>query len=362
MGNPDDRNCSSDSVMENSFVSPVTGSNFFYSDLSMELQPMMNNYDTPLSSLLINRYEMLHLEYTKRKVMTYKTTSIDNDKGWFFPDVENESIITTDTVVPDFTFKDKWTQNVLYTSFIYLGNKQDNYIRSYSKIQEVLAAIGGFAKFFHTVIFFVYLYIGNIYKIFTLSEQIQFNEDKFDLKKGEIRDNKNSIYINSPSIMFKSNFNIKRESSKNVKASTSFRNTGVSAFDYFWFKLCGRKGANRRDNLMIEKMQCYERYFNNKMDVVKYIKIHNNLKIMKKLLLNEENRKMLKFVKPLLKSENEKKNVEASSYNIVKNYFNSMSVSGFNPNPNNNDPVGKQIISMMEKRLQNAYLGKIDNN
>jgi hypothetical protein len=98
----------------------------------------MNSYNNHLGSVLVNRYEMLYLQYTKRKIQTYKKTSIDNDIGLFFPDVLNDVIITQDSSVPDFIFKDKWTQGVLYTSFIYLGDKNDNYIRSYSKIQEVL--------------------------------------------------------------------------------------------------------------------------------------------------------------------------------------------------------------------------------
>ncbi len=291
------RTCATQSYMENNFISPVSGSNFFFSDLSAELQPMMNNYEKPLGSLLINRYEMLHMEYTKRKIITYKTTSIDNDKGWFFPDVQKEQLITTDTNTPDFTFKNKWGQNVLYNCMIYLGNKQDNYIRSYTKIQEVLAAIGGFAKVFHSLILFVYLFIGKIYKNIALSERFKFNEELFDLNKYEIK-NASQVIINKSSRPFEMN-------RKDVPDSQTIQKktiNNISAFDYFCYKFCKKRIALKTHRLSFEKMECYEKYFNSRMDVVKYIKMLHDFKILKKVLLTDDNKKMLKEVRPQLKS------------------------------------------------------------
>ena len=65
--------------MEKIFANPISGSDLFFCDLSAEITPSLNNYDKPLGSMLNNKYEMLHLEYTKRKIVNYKNTSIENE-------------------------------------------------------------------------------------------------------------------------------------------------------------------------------------------------------------------------------------------------------------------------------------------
>jgi hypothetical protein len=140
--------CLPQKEIEKSFVNEYTGISLFYSDLSIFIRPAMNNFTHPIGSTLVNNYEMLNLQFTRRIVQTFKTTKINNDIGWFFSDVKRESIVTTESMRPDLTLKDKWNENVLYNTFIYLGNTYDTINRSYTKIQEVIALIGGFAIFF----------------------------------------------------------------------------------------------------------------------------------------------------------------------------------------------------------------------
>ena len=64
--------CSSQQTISNAFINEITSGNLFYSDLSMYVQPALNNYTEPLGSVLINNYQMLNMQITKRKVQTYK--------------------------------------------------------------------------------------------------------------------------------------------------------------------------------------------------------------------------------------------------------------------------------------------------
>ena len=62
--------CATQDKFEKSFYSSngLVTSNFFFSDLTLYAQPQLNNLEKPLSSYLVNNYQMLNLEFTKRKI------------------------------------------------------------------------------------------------------------------------------------------------------------------------------------------------------------------------------------------------------------------------------------------------------
>lgn len=168
----------------------------FYSDLSLEVYPRMQEIDSPLISKFVNRYEMLNLGLYKRKVQTYKITNMINDVGWFLPEIKNEDpIVSSDFVQSDFSFKSLWTNDILYTQFIYLGRKVDTYNRSYVKIQEVFASIGGFSKICFFLINCLYRYLANTYRSLYLLSNISFDYQKGNHNEGSIiRFNKASSF------------------------------------------------------------------------------------------------------------------------------------------------------------------------
>ena len=70
----------------------------FYSDLTLEVNPSMDNFETPLKSNLATRYDVLNLGLSKRKITTFKLTSIVNDIGWLLSDIQEESFYSIDTI------------------------------------------------------------------------------------------------------------------------------------------------------------------------------------------------------------------------------------------------------------------------
>ena len=99
----------------------LTVGNLFFSHLSLQILPAMDDFENPLKTTLVNRYELLNLGLTKRKIQTYQYTSISNDIGWFFTNIIEETFLSTDTIMDDFTFKDQWTQDIFFTQFVYIG-------------------------------------------------------------------------------------------------------------------------------------------------------------------------------------------------------------------------------------------------
>ncbi len=171
--------CSTQDVISNSFINPRSSGNLYYSQMTMSVQPSMNDFSLPLKPHLVNYYQMLNLELSKRKVQTFKLTSVYNDVGWFFQDIKINSVYSLDFAENDFTLKKKWEEPLVFSTYNYLGNKRDTYYRTYTKIQEVIAAVGGFAKFFYTCILITFFYVQKVYRDLIIINKIKFNTDSF---------------------------------------------------------------------------------------------------------------------------------------------------------------------------------------
>jgi len=165
-----------------------TGGNYFYSFLYLESLPVMDNFEYPIQSYLIDKYEMLDLNILKRSVQIFKRITNDSDVGWVFSHRKESTYYSNDIIKQDFSLKDEIKEDLLYTHFIYLGRKEDIFSRSYSKLQEVLANVGGFAKILLIILNFFYYYIENVSKNLLLLEKFEFckenevNEEKFQHK------------------------------------------------------------------------------------------------------------------------------------------------------------------------------------
>jgi hypothetical protein len=173
--------CDSREEIKN-LISPENSTNaVFYSDLSLEVDPSMDNFETPLKTSFVNRYELLNLGLSKRKVQTFKATTIVNDQGWLLSDIYEETVLSSDSIFPDFTLKDIWGQDLLYTQLIYYGRKQETYFRNYTKIQEVFAHIGGFSKLFYIVISSLYTITLDAYRNLYLISNIPVEVEKLQI-------------------------------------------------------------------------------------------------------------------------------------------------------------------------------------
>ena len=378
--------CLNDKDLKENFQNPISGSNYFYSFLYMEALPQMDDYEKPINLHLINRYELLSLKASKRVVQIYKQVTVNNDRGWFFSEIEEKNFYSSDSISPDFTLKDEFTEDLVYSHIIYFGNKIDIYSRSYTKIQEVIANIGGFTKIFYTILSFIYGYFGNYIKTAFLLNKIDFQDllgkKNFSTKKNYEDINKklninninlpidnsnlsaNNLYNftkqnnqNLPNLIrirksqshFENNLNVNKIKSteenilrKNKRSFTQvvemkFKKFGFSnksgIFEIFVFKLCNFKKSKRFDFYDFQKFLIH---FDNNMSIMNYYKICNNLENMKKILF-EENHILFNKIKPNLNrsfssSENnnlfqntKKKNIYKSD-RILNNLFNKVKI------------------------------------
>jgi hypothetical protein len=301
--------CKTEEQIIHTLKHPRSSGNLFFSDLSLNLVPFMNNYENPFKTNLVNNYYLLSLELAKRKIFTLKNTYINNDVGWFFEDVKRNSVITTDTVFPDMTLKDKWDQNLLYSSYLYLGNKIDTYYRSYTKIQEVIASVGGFAKFFYTCIFLLYTSLNSFFKNWELIQIFPFNEDEYMHQRGGV-----AIKPNLENSLQE----LKRENSKLSESKETKRNTYYKFWSLFCYRYCNSKNTK---NYHLEKFRLYRNYFEKYLNITSYYKLNNNFKTLLKITLSKPQIRIIKLVKPKLKEKKENFENQDISLNLIRDYF-----------------------------------------
>jgi hypothetical protein len=422
----------------------------FYSDLSLEVYPRMQEYNSPLKTDFVNRYEILNLGLYKRKVQTYKTTNMVNDVGWFFPETKNEeSIISSDFVLSDFTFKSSWTIDVLYTQIIYLGRKVDTYNRSYIKIQEVFASIGGFSRIFYFLINCLYRYIAETKRSLYLVSNISFENEQNDSKNNNLND-VNSLSLNNRSsfikldipydehsenkvfkkpeneIVKKKKLPLKTDSfynsksslkmvqldfdnfntnsiNKNIKLEENFNsiliknsiqryrnsnndidnnlnvpnntiiknnlnqklprrstsgrsinkfvnnqvdasNHSVNFIDLIKNKVCCIKSKRQENFYKIDNFSECKQYLKKNLDILTYLKILNEFKNLKKLLLDKSERQALKSKKPIIKN---KLNISSKNFSLKKgstsNLDSKLGVHSLQENINMNLPGDLEI-------------------
>jgi hypothetical protein len=351
----ENKNCSSNEEIKNFFSTPDDPKKLFYSDLSLDVYPSMDNFEHPLKTNLVNRYEILSLSLSKRKVQTYKSTMIFNDIGWFFNDVLEETEISSDTIFPDFTLKDPLSQSVVYSQLLYLGRKKETYFRSYTKIQEVFAAIGGFAKFFYISINLFYIFTMNIYRnLFLLSSlHLEYEGEKQMEQSGNFKINlnnmdelqKNTILNNSmqnkldvsqlgnlihesmtPNFnkdCVKNNFfnyviNNKNEKTSNSISSNKYEQTNftfkkhvnkysyennpkISFFQYVKFKICSTKHKNKLEQNYLENFDIYRKFFEKSLDVLTFFEFQHQFKLLIKRVLDRSQRQDLKLIRNPIK-------------------------------------------------------------
>lgn len=368
--NGTDQICSSKEEINNFFSPEVQGNRIFYSDLSMEIYPSMDDYEAPLKTHLVNNYELLNMGLIKRNIKTFKSTKMVNDIGWFLPDYLNqELILSTDTTFRDFTFKNPENSFQLFDQFLYLGRKVDTYNRSYYKIQEAIAAVGGFSRILFIILNFIFFYAAQTYRSLFLISNLFNGKEEINICKNKYRpvfnnSNRNNTFNNSEVNRlnfarkdFRKNFlvnlnnfesinkNILRSESKidvsnisNVKSESKtkiYKNKMVATIvkkntdkqaniiyykDYFIYKyFCCIKNNNADLKTHLNMIKDYQSYFSRCLDVFTYFNTLNEFKNLKRMLLSKQERENLEMRKHKIKDKLNITKIESKINRIVKN-------------------------------------------
>jgi hypothetical protein len=355
--------CASKEKIASAFNNEYGSGNLFFNDNQLTVQPALNNYERPLKGALVNNFQTLSMFITKKKYTFFKLTSIDDDRGWFFEDIQKESIMNSDTINFDYILKDQWDQSVIYSSILFLGNRVETYKRSYTKIQEVFAAIGGFAKFFYFLISIGFNMILKGYKNLILINNIPFNEDALERENHKkpqlikhIMDRKsNEIKLKEPKGMdLKNNHPDPKMIMKLPRKETTFQSEKyISYCNYIYYSFCKKKHDGNNIYSKLKRYKLYDSYFVSKLEILSYFKLHHQVNILKKILLNKDHRRLMKLIKPKLINEGEReyRQTKLDYESILSNSISYLERQNFQPL----DDKTKLLINMMEKDLRHVF-------
>ena len=156
--------CASFNTIQNQINNKETHEQLFFSYLYMRGIAKVSNVSYPIGTTLSNIYDALDVQVTKRKYQTYKKISLESDNGWIFPQKDTSMIYCLDTEISDFVLKDPQNNNLLHRMTFYFGKNKDSYSRSFTKIQEVFAQIGGFSSVMQILLSIIYKHMGIVLK------------------------------------------------------------------------------------------------------------------------------------------------------------------------------------------------------
>ena len=312
-------------IIKKTFQNELTSNNLFFSYLYLQDLPTMSNYENPIRTKLINKYALLNLQLAKSTFQTFKKVNVQNDNGWIFSSSDTSTVYAEDNKFSDFSTKDPVSQSIVYTYVMYFGKGYDTYVRTYTKMQEVFAQIGGFCNFFYVVLLFLYDSMSSRYKSMIINEKILFLETKG--KKTNITnfsnlksDNKSTFIINNffkDSMIESKNPNSTNKIVKEIEIKKKPKTIKKSKFNkkitfLFYLKYITCQGRMTMDELNI--MNTYtdrKKYIDNIFNIYTFIKFFTEFQYLKKILLNENQEIALKCLKPKYEKEEEDDSLKA---------------------------------------------------
>lgn len=389
--------------------------------------------DEPLRLVFKNYYYQFNLNSQKTDRWKFKKVILDDDQGWILQSNKNTSLISFDRIESDYSLAldseltKEGSKSAFYKTVFYLEKDFDLFNRSFMKIQDLAAVVGGFLKILVVIFGFVSNFFNRKFK------KIHLFYEMFDcdfLSQSLDTNNYNKKFSNSYIKNFPSKISNINTMKKNTHTNNDFHSqvqelnipsrisiAGISEKKINLFKnsnlpivsqmqmnehvnIKGIKpftdlningdsssldrDRNREKNLsnfgllfLIKKSICTgtlsprerqfdeillssEKYYNNRLDIVTYIRTLESFDKIKYLLLNDYQKNSLDFTqkpntKDLESLEFENNSEYMQSQNklkireIVEYYNNIFKTESFSS-------IDKKLLSMLREDIQRQII------
>jgi hypothetical protein len=130
----------------------------FISNYYQEYFVDSDNYQNPMDIVFTNQYYMLDPLILKKSIYFFRKGTVTTDYGWILKDEESYSKFTFDDLVTDSISMSQLPesqQNIIGEVHLKFSKKQEKFVRTYTKIQNLAANVGGIIKIFYTVNIFI---------------------------------------------------------------------------------------------------------------------------------------------------------------------------------------------------------------
>ncbi len=298
-----------------------------------------NDIDNPMNIRYTNYITYLSPKLTRLDRFFFKTYYLEDDQGWIFKNQISYSRLAFDSMVTDYYSKDMYTEfdnYAFYSYVIYYNSDYVRYFRSYMKVQELAALVGGFMK----IIFFIiqlllfpyneYLLKSSLVNQFTL-KKIEKNDQLIITNNYVLNENQKNPILRNPSISNTNKPNFSNLNLKNNEKSEINDKHDIGFYQYYKNKiLCGNKPEHCKDFYFIEDT------IDQALDITSYLKFYNNKDILSLLLFDDEQQKVIKVLSSNYLFQKESTEENEMQKDEIFNYFTAKKV---------------QSISEIDKRL-----------
>lgn len=371
--------------------------------------------DQPLKLVFKNYYYKFNLNSQKTDRWKFKKVILDDDQGWILQSNKNTSVISYDRIEDDFSLvldselTKEGNKSTFYRTVFYLEKDFDLFNRSFMKIQDLAAVVGGFLKIILVILGFlssifnkslrkIHLFYEMFECDFLLNETTDQPEKSYDdirLYKFTSNNIKNSLN-DTPEINFQSRVNIGPKLKRSNNMSQNFQQSQIE--DIKITKLGNKKNSlteqvkksssitdrnysnhnkiqSKFGLLFLIKKTFYPRilseherqfndilvhthkYYNNRLDIVTYIKTLETFDIVKSLLLNYHQNNSLHFTKkPKISSQEDldalvvNLNGNKSKIREVVDYYNNLIRT------NSLSNLDKTFLNFLNEDIQNQLI------
>ena len=189
----------------------------YFSIYSLDYTVDLKDFENPLKLKKFNKYQVLDKFLIKDDEFFIGSVNVTTDKGWLMEAFESEyeyKYTKIDTVYNTFS-KEK---NYYYKCWMYAGSNLKTYERSYLKVQDVVALLGGVLKFFNVFGFIIISPLNKkMVNVEIMSELFDFNSMEINSENNKTEDEtKNKNLKNRYHEELKSNYNFYKNSSSHI--------------------------------------------------------------------------------------------------------------------------------------------------
>lgn len=336
-----------------------------------------NNLENAFNIKYNNYYSQISYNSEKIDRIYFKSFFFEDDNGWIFKNIQNNELIgfyerDFEVKMKDKSEIDNNKINSYYSLNIYYSSNYEKFHRSYMKIQELAALVGGFMKmvlFCIEVLLFSYTKF-EMYK-YLISKTIDYSDNNnksnpktishlnpiVNLNNQVINedDNKskseNSIVGNCKSISKFQNKIIgkcQKESGKthNFMKEIVYNHNMISIYNSIKEDEDNKIKVSYISYIFgfIYKNSSYKifnnlkTYFNEQLDIVKLIKNYNYIKIIKEGILNKNQLLGMKICNKMkINDTEEESNIDYDSFQKIFIYYSNIQTHLYTEDPENDE-------------------------
>jgi len=137
-----------------------------------------SNFTHPVKRTLNYKYQLIDGQFRKENKYFWVNSQIQTDEGIVFEELKNETLFQSDTITFD-VGKISKTEHVAIESNVGFLKLKKEYLRTYIKVQDVAATVGGFFSLSFYVLKIIYYFYIQIHLQFYYYEQLlDFRFDK----------------------------------------------------------------------------------------------------------------------------------------------------------------------------------------